>query len=121
MADTFHPEMCLHPARRDEGELGKKIDYALLWNGDCPVQQRGRPAFYALLDLDLPVEEWEMAGEYLRRKIAERSEKVGSITQKDMEGYVEAYRSFTLHYGPPFTRTPTGECIYNDESTGRHS
>ncbi len=93
MADTFHLDMCLHPARRDEGELGKQIDYALLWNGDCPAQQVGRPVFYALLDLDLPVEEWETAGEYLRQKIAEHLEKVGGMTQKDIEEYVDAYRT----------------------------
>lgn len=94
MADTFHPEMCLHPARRDEGELGKQLDYALLWNGDCPVQHVGRPAFYMLLDVDLPVEAWETAGEDLRGKIAEHLERDGCMTQQDIEGYVKAYRSF---------------------------
>ena len=87
MADTFHPDMCLHPARCDKGKLGKKIDHALLWNGDCPVQQAGRPAFYGLLDLNLPVEKWESAGDHLRRKIAAHFERVECITQKDIERY----------------------------------
>jgi len=96
MADTFHPEMCLHPARRAKGELGRKIDYALLWNGDCPVQQVGRPAFYGLLDLGLPVEKWELAGEHLRKEIAVHFEQVGSMTQKAVERYIEDEADF-LH------------------------
>ena len=93
MADTFHPDMCLHPARCDKGELGKKIDYALLWNGDCPVRQTGLPAFYRLLHLNLPVEKWESTGEYLRRKIARHFERVGRVTQKDIEKYTADLRS----------------------------
>jgi len=93
MADTFHPDMCLHPARRDAGALGDALNDALLWNADCPAQQIGRPAFYALLDLDLPVEEWETAGEYLRQRIAEHLEKKGNITPEDIEEYVDAYHT----------------------------
>ena len=98
MADTFHPDMCLHPARRDKGKLGKQIDYALLWNGDCPMQQVGRPAFYGLLNLNLPVEKWELAGEHLRRKIAAHFEQEGSITPKDVERYMVADTLSTIAY-----------------------
>ena len=92
MADTFHPQMCLHPARHDEGELGKKMDYALLWNGDCPVQSGGRPAFHALLDLDLPVDEREKAGEYLREKIVEHLASHRDIKSDDLDNYVSGYK-----------------------------
>jgi len=106
MADTFHPEMCLHPARRAKGELGRKIDYALLWNGDCPVQQVGRPAFYGLLDLGLPVEKWELAGEHLRKKIAVHFEQVGSITGKAVEGYIEDEADFLSRHEAMIERKP---------------
>jgi hypothetical protein len=89
MADTFHPQMCLHPARRDTGALGEKIDYALLWNGDCPVQQIGRPAFYRLLDLNLPIEKWEFVGEELRHKISSHFKRVGHITEKEIAVYCD--------------------------------
>jgi hypothetical protein len=91
MADTFHPDMCLHPARRDPGALGDAVDEALHWNADCPVQQLGRPAFFALLNLDLPVEEWEAAGEYLRARIAEHLQEHGSITAEDIGDYAASY------------------------------
>jgi hypothetical protein len=91
MADTFHPDMCLHPARRDPGTLGEALDKALHWNADCPVQQVGRPVFYTLLDLNLPVEEWEAAGEYLRARIAEHIEQYGSITVEDIDQYAARY------------------------------
>jgi hypothetical protein len=91
MADTFHPDMCLHPARLDSGELGDALDKALNWNANCPAQNVGRPAFYALLDLDLPVEEWEAAGEYLRARIAKHLQKYGSISAEDIQHYVASY------------------------------
>ncbi|MGH7456462.1 MAG: hypothetical protein ACRENG_34255 [bacterium] len=83
--------MCLHPARRDPGALGDVLDKALNWNDDCPVQHIGRPAFYALLNLDLPVEEWEAAGEFLRARIAKHLQEHGDITAEDIEDYVASY------------------------------
>lgn len=91
MADTFHPDMCLHPARRDPGALGDALDEALHWNADCPVQYAGRPAFYMLLDLNLPVEEWEATGEYLRERIAEHIQQYGNITAEDIEHYAASH------------------------------
>jgi hypothetical protein len=91
MTDTFHLDMCLHPARRAPGALGDALNEALHWNGDCPMQQAGRPAFYALLDLDLPIEEWEAAGEYLRAWIAEHLHQHGSITAEDIVHYAARY------------------------------
>ncbi len=92
MADTFHSDMCLHPARRDAGALGDALDEALHWNADCPVQHVGRPAFYALLDLNLPVEEWEVAGEYLRARIAEHIKEYGNITAEEIAQFVAHYQ-----------------------------
>jgi len=91
MADTFHPDMCLHPARRDPGALGDALDNALCWNAKCPVQHVGRPAFHALMDLNLPVEEWEAAGEYLRARIAKHLQRHGSITAEAIENYAASY------------------------------
>jgi hypothetical protein len=91
MADTFHPDMCLHPARRDPGPLGDALDNALNWNADCPVQHVGRPVFHILMDLNLPVEEWEVAGEYLRARIAKHLHEHGHITAADIEHYAASY------------------------------
>jgi hypothetical protein len=91
MADTFHPDMCLHPARRDPGALGEALDEALHWNADCPVQHVGRPAFHALMDLNLPVEEWEAAGEYLRARIAKHLQQQSNITSEDIDDYAVSY------------------------------
>lgn len=55
------------------------------------MQQVGRPVFYALLDLDLPVDEWEAAGEYLRARIAEHIALHGSVATEDIENYAAHY------------------------------
>lgn len=91
MADTFHPDMCLHPARRDPGALGDALDAALCWSADCPVQHVGRPVFHSLLDFNLSVEEWEVAGEYLRARIAKHLQEQGNITAEDIEDYAASY------------------------------
>jgi len=92
MADTFHPDMCLHPGRRDPGALGDAIDRALLWNGACPVQQRGQPVFDTLLALHCPVEEWEAAGEYMRVRIARHLALHQRITMEDIQRYSTEYQ-----------------------------
>jgi len=91
MADTFHPDLCLHPARRDPGALGDALDEALFWNAECPKQHAGRTAFHVLMDLNLPVEEWEAAGEYLRARIAKHLQHYGSITAEDIDEYAAGY------------------------------
>jgi hypothetical protein len=91
MADTFHADMCLHPARQDSGALGDAVEMALYWNAECPAQYAGRPAFYTLLDLNLPVKEWETVGEYLRVRIAEHIQNYGSITKEDIASYAANY------------------------------
>jgi hypothetical protein len=80
------------PARRDPGKLGEALDKALHWNADCLVQHIGRPAFYTLLDLNLPVEKWEAAGEYLRARIAEHIKAYGNIAAEDIEQDVAQYQ-----------------------------
>ena len=92
MADTFHPDMCLHPARREPGTLGRALDEALHWNADCPVYQAGRPAFCSLLELGLPVEEWEAAGEYLRARLAEHAVLHDGITGENIAHYAASYQ-----------------------------
>lgn len=91
MADTYHPDICLHSARRDPGALGDALDKAIHWNHDCPMQQQGRPAFCVLLDLGLPVEEWAAAGEYLRARIAEDIAAHGRVLQQDVAHYAADY------------------------------
>jgi hypothetical protein len=91
MANIFHPDLCLHIARRDPGALGDALDEALHWNADCPVQRVGHLVFDTLLDLNLPVDEWETAGEYLRARIAEHIKQYGSITAEDIVQYAARY------------------------------
>ncbi|MBI1927615.1 hypothetical protein HYR99_25655 [Candidatus Poribacteria bacterium] len=45
------------------------------------------------------VEKWKLAGEYLRKEIAVHLERVGSITGKEVEGYIEDEADFLRHHG----------------------
>jgi len=76
MAFSFHPDMCLHPAYSEDGELSGQIEAAMLWGDPCPVQIRGKPIFWWFFNLECYTsEEKDRFVELLREVIAERMKR----------------------------------------------
>ncbi len=95
MADSCHEDMCLHPLRRDTGEMGKALENALLWNGDCPVTVEGEPCFYDLLDSAEDFTARRANAERVRQALAARFNQTGTVTADDLQEAVQ-----------PFVRVP---------------
>jgi hypothetical protein len=90
MADSLHPNLCLHPERQGTDEkLRAKINNALLWNGACPVYTEGEPAFYAVFDLKLPRSEEDLITEHLRLAIAQQLKKSPHLTDKIVKSLLQ--------------------------------
>ena len=90
MADSLHPNLCLHPGRRgDDKKLREKINNALLWNGDCPVYIQGEPVFYAVFDLKLLRAEEDIVTEHLRVAIAQQMENNPHVTGQTLKSMLQ--------------------------------
>ena len=76
MADSCHLDMCLHPLRRARGKLGKMINNALVWNGDCSVYIQGKPCFYELIEYRKPKASVSIANSSEPKEIWKYSEQV---------------------------------------------
>jgi len=84
MADSCHFDMCLHPLRRDKGRLGKILDTAIVWNGNCPVYIEGEPCFYDLLDSADSFEDRMKNAETVRLGLVMYFWENGKVTAKDL-------------------------------------
>jgi hypothetical protein len=89
MADSCHEEMCLHPLRRDTGEMGKALENALLWNGGCPVTVPGAPCFYDLMDSADDFAARRAHAERVRQELARRFSQTGTVTADDLRAAVQ--------------------------------
>ncbi|MFQ6039349.1 MAG: hypothetical protein ACE5PV_00730 [Candidatus Poribacteria bacterium] len=84
MADSCHLDMCLHPLRRERGKLGKMINNALVWNGNCSAYIQGKPCFYELIDYsDEPKEIWKYS-EQVYQLLVRRFAESGKVTANDL-------------------------------------
>ena len=91
MADSLHPNLCLHPGRQGKnGKLREKINNALLWNGNCPVYIQGEPVFYAVFDLKLPGAEEDIITENLRVAIAQQMKNNLHVTSQTLQNILQA-------------------------------
>jgi hypothetical protein len=84
MADSCHPELCLHPLRQNKGKLGQMIEDALLWNGNCSVYIKGDPAFHTLIDLDLEPKALWKCSEQVQQELTQRFNETGEVTAGDL-------------------------------------
>ena len=84
MADSCHPDMCLHPLRQDRGKLGQMVENALLWNGNCSVYSKGEPVFYTLIDLNSEAQQIWKYSEQVQQELARRFAEKGDATAFDL-------------------------------------
>jgi len=93
MADSCHPDMCLHPLRRNNGKEGKMINNALVWNGNCSFYIRGIPCFHELIDYsDEPKEIWKYS-EQVHQELMKRFAEKGGVTKNDLAGALSQKRA----------------------------